>query len=216
MTTSTPHGRVAIGENRHDIPAFLTRATTIHDAMTAAASTFTSPLPPMATLLSLIQAATTAQQAAATRASGLAAARNVKLADLASALASECAYVQTLVDAAPGQGQQLAELAGMRFVVRKAAQKPLLALSLGEPSGIVRASAHAALLKQGRGKGATTFYNWRYTPDGGKTWVIAPSTPVARATFTGLTPLTSYGVQVCITDTAGTTAWSDTVTIIVH
>jgi hypothetical protein len=183
--------------------------------MTAASSTFTAPQPPMATLLSLIQAATAAQQAAATRARGLAAVRDEKITDLASALGSERTYVQTLVDAAPEQAQQIVGLAGMRLVTRKGASKPLLALSIGEPSGIVHASANATLLKQGRGK-RLTFYNWRLSPDAGKTWVAAPSTPVARATFTGLTPLTVYGVQVCITDAAGTTAWSDTATIVVH
>ncbi len=215
MKTTTFHGRVALGERRHDIPAYLTRATTVHDCMTAAASTFPLPQPPMATLLSLIQTATTAQQAAATRARGLAAIRNEKLADLASALASERAYVQTLIDAAPGQAQQIVGLAGMTLVMPKSVSKPLLALALGEPSGIVHATANASLLKQGRGK-RVTFYNWRFTPDGGKTWIAAPSTPVARTSFTGLTPLTVYGVEVCITDAVGTTSWSDMATIVVH
>jgi hypothetical protein len=76
------------------------------------------------------------------------------------------------------------------------------------------AKANASLLKQGRRRATT--YNWRYTADGGKTWVVAPSTPVAHTTFTGLAPLTVYGVQVCITDATGTTAWSDTATIVVH
>jgi hypothetical protein len=73
-----------------------------------------------------------------------------------------------------------------------------------------------SLVKQGRTTRRATTYNWRYTADAGKTWVVAPSTPVAHTTFTGLAPLTVYGVQVCITDAAGTTAWSDTATIVVH
>jgi hypothetical protein len=88
--------------------------------------------------------------------------------------------------------------------------------SLDPGTGAVRAKAHAAVLKQGRGKGKATTFNWRVTPDGGKTWVGAPSTPTAHTSFTGLTPLTTYGVEVCITDTGGTTAWSQTVTILVH
>jgi hypothetical protein len=184
--------------------------------MSAASSTFTAPQPPMATLLTLIQTATTAQQAVATRGVGLSAARDVSVANLASALGTERAYVQSLVDASPERGAEIAALAGMRFVVRTPFVKPLLALALGEPSGIVVARAHAAVLKEGRGKQRATLFNWRYSADGGKTWVVAPSTPVAHATLTGLTPLTSYGVQVCITDSGGTTAWSDTVTIVVH
>jgi hypothetical protein len=216
MRTFINRPRVVLDAPTSNVPVMLTRANTIHDAMTAASSTFTAPQPAMATLLSLIQATTAAQQAATTRAKGLAAIRDVKVADLASALKSELAYVQTLVDASPEQGQQIAQLAGMRLKVVAPAIKPLLALSLGEPAGVVKAEAHAALLKQGRGASRRTVYNWRYTPDGGKTWIVAPSTPVARTTLTGLAALTSYGVQVCITDTAGTTAWTDTVTIVVH
>jgi hypothetical protein len=216
MTLPTPHGRVSLDTNQSNVPAFLRRANTIHDAISAASSTFPAPVPSMPALLTLIQVATAAQQATATRARGLASTRNGKIVDLANALASERAYVQGLVDASPAQGAEIAELAGMRLVIPNRAAKPLLALSLGQPSGIVRASAHAALLKQGRGAQRATTYNWRFTPDGGKTWIAAPSTPVARAVLTGLAPLTSYGVQVCITDTAGTTAWTDTATIVVH
>jgi hypothetical protein len=194
----------------------LARANAIHDAMTAASSTFTAPMPPMATLLSLIQAATTAQQATTTRGTGLVATRNVKVVDLASALESERAYVQTLVDASPELAQHLADLAGMRILAHNPHPKPLLGLSLGQPTGIIVAKANASLLKQGRSKKLATTYNWRYSADGGKTWVVAPSTPVVHTTFTGLAPLTTYGVEVCITDTAGTTAWSDTATLVVH
>jgi hypothetical protein len=216
MAPPIPHGRVSLDTTQNKVPAFLVRANTIHDAMSAAASTFTAPVPSMPALLSLIQVATAAQQATATRARGLASTRNGKIVDLANALATERAYLQGLVDASPEQGARIAELAGMRLVIAKRAIKPLLALSLGEPSGIVRASAHAALLKQGRGAQRATTYNWRFTPDGGKTWIAAPSTPVARTLLTGLAPLTSYGVQACITDTRGSTAWTDTATIVVH
>jgi hypothetical protein len=124
--------------------------------------------------------------------------------------------VQTLVDASPELAQHLAELAGMRILAHNPHPKPLLGLSLGQPTGIIVARANAKLLKQGRSKRLATTYNWRTTADGGKTWMVAPSTPVAHTTFSGLAPLTTYGVEVCITDSAGTTAWSDTATIVVH
>jgi hypothetical protein len=216
MKTPIPHNRVVLAAPRTKVPAMLAKANAIHDAMTAASSTFNAPMPPMATLLSLIQATTTAQQATTTRTAGAAATRNVKVTDLANALESERAYVQTLVDASPELAQHLAELAGMHLLAHKPHAKPLLGLKLGQPTGAIVAKANASLLKQGRSKKLATTFNWRYTADGGKTWVVAQSTPVAHTTFTGLVPLTTYGVEVCITDTVGTTAWSDTATIVAH
>jgi hypothetical protein len=67
MKTPIPDNRVVLAAPRTKIPAMLATANAIHDAMTAAASTFTVPVPSMATLLSLTQAATTAQQATTTR-----------------------------------------------------------------------------------------------------------------------------------------------------
>jgi hypothetical protein len=210
------HPMVVLGAPRDDVPTLTARGNLIHNAMAAAASTFVTPVPSMPALASLIQALDAAQQAAMTRAKGLAATRNLKASDLADALDSERAYVQSLVNAAPEQASHLAELAGMSIRTRRAFTKPVLALSLDPATASVHARAYAAALKAGRGKSRSTTYNWRISADGGKTWVLAPSTPLARTTFPGLAPLTTYGVEVCITDVSGTTAWSQMVTILVH
>jgi hypothetical protein len=208
--------RVTLDIVTRDIPSLLAKANVVHNAMTAASATFTAPVPTMPVLLSLIQATDAAQQAALTRARGLASARNVQARGLASALHTERAYVQSLVDATPDQALRIAELAGMSIAAPRVIQKPVLALALGEQPGTMTARANATLLRQGLSRGARVTFNWRYSADGGKTFVAAPSTPLAKASFTGLTSLVAYGVQVCITSAAGTTAWSQMVTILVH
>jgi hypothetical protein len=212
----TLHPRVVLAVPRGRIPILLARANEIHNAMVAAASTFSAPVPPMPTLAGFIQVVDGAQQAAVTRGKGLAATRDLRAVDLINALGSERGYVQTLVDAAPEQAAHLAGLAGMSIWSPPSRVKPLLGLTLVQPPGTVVAQANAGLLKQGRAKDKVTLYNWRYTADGGKTYVNAPSTPLARATLSGLTALATYGVQVCATDADGTTAWSQTVSILVH
>jgi hypothetical protein len=51
--------------------------------------------------------------------------------------------------------------------------------------------------------------------DGGKTWTAVRSTSNARANLSGVTPATTIGVEVCISDSHGTAEWSQMVTLLV-
>lgn len=209
------HPQVVIKVNEKNFPALLAKAKIIYAALLAAAATFMNPLPLLPALLILIEALDAAMTAAATRGKGLAAARDLKADAVASALESERAMVQVLVDQNPQQAQALAELAGMTLADIGVHVKALLALTQGTQPGIVNAEANFTLLKQGRGKAKKTTVNWRYTLDGGKTFVLS-STPVARTVFTGIPAASTVGVQVCITDSGGTTEWSQVVSITLH
>jgi hypothetical protein len=197
------------------VSASLDAASVIHDGLAANATVFAAPTPSLSTLMSLIQGATAATQAVKAR-TGSVATRSMCLHQLGSALNTERAYVQSVVDAAPpDQAGHLAGLAGMHLSAPRRAHKPLLGLALGEQPGTVVAKANATTLREGRAKHAAAYFNWRSSVDGGKTFVTS-STPLATATFTGLPSLTICSVEVCLTDPAGTTAWSPPVTIVTH
>ena len=89
---------------------------------------------------------------------------------------------------------------------------PIVSGSVGGVSG----GQNLGILKQGRGKAKKRTLNWRYTTNGGTSYASAQSTPVASTVLTGLTPLTIVGVQVCITDSNGTSEWSQVVTLLVR
>jgi len=214
MATIT-YPRVVLKLSKRRIPALQAKAKAVYNAMVAAAATFTAPNPSMPTLLTLIQALDAAQEAVATKGKGLVAARNLKANALMSALNSERSYVQVLIDADPEQGPALAELASMSIALVPTHTKPLLALAVVTPSGTVAAKANVSLLRQGRGKAKKTTVNWRCTSDGGKTY-SSHSTPLAHTTFPGLTPMSTLAAEVCITDSSGTTEWSQPVSILVR
>ena len=210
------HPKVVLKVSRKKVPALLQKSKAVYNAMSAASSTFTNCNPALPVLLGLVQAYDTAAQAATTRGKGLAAARDLKGDALASALESERCSVQILIDDNPEQAQTLAELAGMNVATVTTRAKALLAVTLGIVSGTVTLVASRKLLKQGRGKAPLTIINWRYTPDGGKTFIQVPSTPTVKTTITGLAANVLHGFQVCLTDSAGTTDWSPVVSVLVR
>ena len=93
--------------------------------------------------------------------------------------------------------------------------KPILAAKQGPEAGAVILAANARALTGGSQR--KHFFNWQYSADGGKTWVAMPSTPKAKTTLDGLTPLTTYELRVSVTTSDGTTgAWSQTFAFLVH
>src|SRR5579871_5842983 len=100
IMSTTPKPKASFGTTKDNIPGVLTRAHLMYTAILAAIGTFPSPTVTMVAFLALIQALTTAQEAAATRTKGLAAVRNSKRDTLWSAMLSLRAYVQTIADTA--------------------------------------------------------------------------------------------------------------------
>jgi hypothetical protein len=75
--------------------------------------------------------------------------------------------------------------------------KPILEVSQGPTSGAVDLEANVGALL-GADARRKHFFSWEYTTDG-KTYIGMPSTPDARTTLTGLTPLTTVGFRVAVT-----------------
>jgi hypothetical protein len=194
-----------------DVPELQTKGWGVYNGLHDNASTFTAPNPTLAVLLGLLQALDTAQQR---KGGGTSATkdRDLKARAVYEALESERGMVQTLVNNSPEQAEYLAKLAGMEIAGVGDHVKEIIKITpQGTGTGNVKAEAHLALLKAGRGKAKKTQVNWRATADGGKTYFQQHSTPVAHTTFTGLALNVEHGFEVSITDSAGTTDWSQTI-----
>jgi hypothetical protein len=208
----------SLGVNKQKVPDVLVRSQAMSAGFAAHSADYPALSPSLAAFQILLANLVAAQQLVPARTVGAAKARNVQLDLLWSAMKSECAYVQTLVDINQPRGLSLIQNAGLVVVTRTLYAKPLLALALGTQPGTVNCAANISLLV---GTGTTKpnqkhCLNWQYTLDGSKTFVSAGSTPGSKTVLTGLPSLTLVGVRVCLNTMQGIGAWSQVVTILVH
>ncbi len=169
----------------------------------------------MVAFLALIQALDAAQQAAASRGKGLATLRNTKRDAVWTAMESLRTYVQGLADSMTAENAAaLIESAGLLVAGKASFAKPILQAKLTTTPGVVHLIANAKLLLGKKSRNAT--FNWTWSSDGGKTWNIVPSTPLADTLIANLTPLTQYQFKVSVTVSRTTGAWTDPVGLLVH
>jgi hypothetical protein len=172
---------------------------------------FVTPNPPISTLQAQIVVVGKAEVVAATKAKGAAAARNVQLGILVGMMETEQTYVQAVADTSPSPDHAVSTIQAAGLMVALVGQhtKAILTVKQGPQSGLVSLDAYAAALAgHGRRK---TFFNWQSTVDG-KTFVSLPSTPKSKTTVANLTPLTTYGFRVSVTNSDGIPGeWSQVV-----
>jgi hypothetical protein len=215
MTTTTRRVRAVLSLSKAKVPALLTQAKAIYNGMNADKVTFAAPNPSLATLLGQIQALDVAEQATTTKTKGTVAVRDTKRELLITSLESERMYVQSLCDASPEQAVAIATAAAMAIGKIPAHAKPILQAKLGTQSGAVVLVANAGLLV-GKGVSKKVTFNWQLSADGGKTWTLCPSTPLANTGIESLTPLTTYAFRVGVTVSKVTGEWSQAVTLLVR
>jgi hypothetical protein len=158
----------------------------------------------------------TAETLAGTRARGTAAARNVQRRTLLGMLKTILPLVQAIADASPTLGGTIAtiEAAGLRVALVPKRIKAILAATQSLPGSSVVLEANATAL--GALRTRKSFFNWQATADG-TTWITLPSTPKTRTSVAGLTPLTTYGFRVALTDSSGVMGeWSPIVSFLVR
>jgi hypothetical protein len=193
------------------------RAAAVRDGLASDTTKFgASPYAPTA-IDAQITTVNKAEAAARTKAPGTAAARNVQRTLLVGMLEKVLPFVQGLADASATREDAVATIvaAGLLVAATPQVKKQILTVKQGPQSGSVLLAAFAKLL--GAVGSKKSCFNWQQTSDGGKTFINLPSTPKAKTTVTGLTPLATYGFRVSVTASDGTIgAWSQTVTIIVH
>jgi hypothetical protein len=216
--STTPHYRVILGFARDDYADIGDKSQNIQTCMLEAASTFTAVPVTMAALQLQVTSYTTAHLAVVrTKAVGSTEARDVQRDALFISLESLRSYVQTMCDQAPANAANLVKLAGMELQGHTVAEHPILKLTLLPGTGSVKAQASAKqLVAPGGGTAKQRTYLFRYTINGGQSYVVCEGMPVAHITITGLPLNTVVGVAVAVKDDVGTSAWSQTFTINVY
>jgi hypothetical protein len=177
---------------------------------------FGTPSPTLAAIMAQAAVVDAAEVLVGTRVKGAAKARNVQRAILVHMLESSCGYVQIQADnaATVEEAEATIEAAGLVVAGVTSYVKAALTAKQAAMNGSVGLSAFAALLA-GKGR-KKTFFNWQYTPDGGKTFVTLPSTPKSKTVVSGLTALQTYGFRVSVTNSDGIPGeWSQIVNFLV-
>jgi len=215
-TLSRPRASFAVAKK--NVPAVLTRALTMHDAMTTNAAMFVSPPLTQAAFLALITALAGAQQhVTSTKAMGAATLRNTKRDAVWTAMEILRAYVQSLADALNAEGAAaIIESAGLLVAATPVHQKAAVTAKLTTTPGVVHVDANASLLVGPADARKKVTFNWQWSGDAGKTWNDARSTPYANTDVPGLTLMTTYSFRTSVTIGKVTSAWSQAVSLLVH
>lgn len=200
------HHPIAVLVLPRPVPALVTYAQSVVKAMTGNPS-FPSPVPALATVAAAIGALHDAETAALARTKGAVQARNDKRAALVTLLQQLRGYIQTVADADVETADTVIRSAGIA-VKRIGARKPRV---FGAVEGALSGSAKLVAPSAGR----RASYEWQYSIDGGKTWLMAPSTLQAKATVTGLTPGATVDFRYRPVTKTGEGNWSQTVQLIV-
>ena len=204
--TKPPNKSIAILSLPKPVPALITYAQSVVTAMTGNSS-FPTPAPTLATVTAGITALQQAEALALARTKGAVEARNNKRADLVTLLQQLRGCIQTVADADVETAATVIRSAGI--AVRKTpVRKPRVFEAVQGA-----ASGSAKLYTASAGRRAS--YEWQYSTDGGKTWVIAPATLQAKTTVTGLTPGATVEFRSRALTKTGEGNWSQTVQLIV-
>jgi hypothetical protein len=204
--TKPPSKSIAVLSLPKPVPALITYAQSVVTAMTGNPS-FPTPAPTLAAVTAGITALQSAEASALARTKGAVEVRNNKRADLVTLLQQLRGYIQTVADADVDTAAAVIRSAGI--AVRKTpVRKPRVFEAVqGAASGSAKLVAASA--------GRRASYEWQYSTDGGKTWVIAPATLQAKTTVTGLTPGATVLFRYRPVIKTGEGNWSQTVQLLV-
>ncbi len=207
MATQTPKIHVVLKRPR-PVPLLISLAQAIEAAVASAATTFPSPTPPLAQLVSDINALIAAQNAAKTRAKGAVQTRDAKLEIVITDLNTLRVYVEGTANADPANAVAIANSAGME--VRKQPVRTINAVNVkqAKASGSVNVTARVGTRQK-------QSHEWEYSADGGKTWVSCPPTTQAKTTITGIVPGSTILVKHRAVTGTGPTSWTDAVSMLV-
>ena len=176
----------SLGVARINVPGVLARAGIMQAAILLAAALFPSLPITMANFLLLIEAAATAQSAAASRGKGLAALRDTKVDALWNAMQALKTYVAGLASGLdPNAATSLIQAAGLLVAAHAKHTKMLLSATYVPATGITYVSVNASLLV-GQHTSKKTTYTYSFSADGGKTWSAGVTTAYTSFEVPGL------------------------------
>ena len=158
----------------------------------------------LTTALAALDGAETATKA---RTKGSVAARNTARAALLVQLRAAKAFVQHTADASPEKAVEAITSAGLLTRKPTTRSKAAFAVKQGPTTGTVRLVARSA--------GVRASYEWQWSSDGGKTWVLLPSTLQARTTLSGVAAGTNGVFHFRAVTKTGEGDWSQPTSFIV-
>jgi hypothetical protein len=180
-------------------------------AALAAALTNNAFFPNAAAIVAAITKAITALDAAETatktRVPGTVAARNTAHAALVTALHAAKAYIQQAADADPEHAEAMITSTGLLLRRPVARTKAPFAVKQGSTTGKVHLVARAAAVRAS--------YEWQWSSDGGKTWLLLPVTLKASTTLEGVPAGTNAMFRFRSVTKAGESDWSQPVSLLV-
>jgi hypothetical protein len=204
-TKNTRHSNVTL-KLPTSVPALISYAENIVKRMTGNPS-LPNPTPPLSAITAAIDDLRAAEAAALSRIKGAAATRNDKRVALVLLLKQLRGYIQVMADAAAENGVAIIESAGV--AVRKTPTHR--ARTFAAKPGTVSGTAKLATATTAR----RASYEWQYSVDGGKTWILAPSTLQAKTTITGLLPGATVQFKSRPVTRTGEGDWSQPVSLVI-
>jgi hypothetical protein len=188
--------------NRKNTDSVQGRTKAVAAGITANPGLFSSLASNATALLNQSGVLDKAETVADTKAKGTAAARNVQRNNLVVMLATILPLVRAIANQSGTLEGAIAviQAAGLAVSLVPKRIKPILAATQSLPGAPVVLDANATAL--GAAGHKKSFFNWQATADG-KTWITLPSTPKCKTSVPNLTPLTTYGFRVAVTNSDG-------------
>jgi len=187
-------------------PSLITYSQQIVKAMTGNPA-FPSPVPALSIVTAAINDLGNAETSAITRVKGAVLNRNEKRTALVMLLQQLKGYIQQQADANIENGASIIASAGVSVKKALVRTPRVFDAKLGTVSGSANLVAASA--------GPRASYEWQYSTDGGKTWLLAPVTLQAKTTIVGLTPGVAVQFRYRPVTKTGEGDWSQTVVLIV-
>jgi hypothetical protein len=188
------------------VPAFITYARGIVTRITGNPS-IPNPTPSLAVLTAAINDLQVAEAAAQSRLKGAVDTRNDKRTALVLLLRQLRGHIQTVADAAAENGAAIIASAGLAVRKTPAHRARAFTAKQGAVSGSAKLVATTAARRAS--------YEWQYSTDGGKIWVIAPATLQARTTIAGFVPGSTVVFKFRPVTRTGEGDWSQPVSLVV-
>jgi hypothetical protein len=200
------HRSVAILKRPAKVPALITYSQNVVKGMTGNPH-FPTPPPALAQLPGAIATLSAAETATLTRVAGSVAARNTARSALVLLLQQLLGNVQVAADADMENGAAIIQSTG--FAVRKTpVRAPRVFTAVAGPTtGSAKLSAGAVSRRAS--------YEWEYSPDGGKTWILSTPTLQTRTVVTGLPAGTTVQFRYRGVTKTGVADWSAPVSLLV-
>jgi hypothetical protein len=205
-TVKTDHRSIVALKLPHPVPALIAYVQQIVKAMTGNPA-FPTPVPALSVVTGAIDDLQNAEASALTRVKGAVVTRNEKRTALLMLLQQLKGYIQTQADANVENGASIIASAGVAVKKSLVRAPRVFDAKLGPVSGTAKLVAPSG--------GLRASYEWQYSTDAGKTWVLAPVTLQAKTTIVGLTPGATIQFRYRPVTKTGEGDWSQTVVLIV-